>query len=119
MPVSGSPTMRRVPAEGRSSPAATLSNVDLPQPVGPTTETNSPSPIESVTSFTAVYAPCPPRAANVQVIPSRETAAVTLLVLCRRLLCEGIVESLREVHLARGHDRRLELFEDLVDVLRR
>ena len=31
-----------------------FSNVDLPQPVGPTTETNSPAPIFSVVLPTAV-----------------------------------------------------------------
>src|SRR5690348_9456712 len=67
--------MRIVPEEGRSNPAATLRSVDLPQPVGPTTETNSPSPIESVTSFTAVYARPPLRAAKVQVMSWKETAA--------------------------------------------
>src|SRR5690242_5117327 len=75
MPASGSPKMRIVPEEGRSNPAATLRSVDLPQPVGPTTETNSPSPIESVTSFTAVYARPPLRAAKVQVMFSKETAS--------------------------------------------
>jgi hypothetical protein len=42
-----------VPEDGASNPAATLSNVDLPQPVGPTTETNSPGATVSVASLTA------------------------------------------------------------------
>jgi hypothetical protein len=46
--------MRVTPEEGLSRPAATLRSVDLPQPVGPTTETNSPAAIERSTSFTAV-----------------------------------------------------------------
>ena len=41
-------TPRRVPVLGASRPAATLSSVLLPQPVGPTTETNSPAPTVSV-----------------------------------------------------------------------
>src|SRR2546421_201509 len=57
MPASGSPKTRTSPAVGRSNPAATLRSVDLPHPVGPTTETNSPSAIASETSFTAVYEP--------------------------------------------------------------
>src|SRR5215831_12519117 len=103
MPEIGSPRTRTVPDVGLSSPAATLSSVDLPQPVGPTTETNSPSPMESVTSFTAVYAP-PPLPANVQVTLSKWTAAVmpTSLVLRLRLLHERVVERLVQVDLARG-----------------
>ena len=54
MPASGSPKMRTLPADGASRPAATLSSVDLPQPVGPTTETNSPGATASVVSLTAV-----------------------------------------------------------------
>src|SRR5688572_22335827 len=77
MPVSGSPKTLSMPDEGRSSPATTFSSVDLPQPVGPTTETNSPAATASEVSFTAVYEPMPPRAANVQVILSNSTAAVT------------------------------------------
>ena len=54
MPASGSPNTSTVPLLGASRPAATLSSVLLPQPVGPTTETNSPAPTASVTSRTAV-----------------------------------------------------------------
>ena len=36
------PTTRTLPASGRSSPARTLRNVDLPQPDGPVRATNSP-----------------------------------------------------------------------------
>ncbi len=35
-PVSGSPSTRTLPLDGASSPAAMLSSVDLPQPLGPT-----------------------------------------------------------------------------------
>src|SRR5258708_3275681 len=55
MPASGVPKTVTAPAEGWSKPAATLSSVVLPHPVGPTTETNSPSPTRSVVSRTAVY----------------------------------------------------------------
>jgi hypothetical protein len=41
------------PDEGETRPAATLSNVDLPQPVGPTMATNSPSATESEARSTA------------------------------------------------------------------
>src|SRR5712692_10505290 len=55
MPASRVPWTVTAPAEGWSNPAATLSSVVLPHPVGPTTETNSPSPTSSVVSRTAVY----------------------------------------------------------------
>src|SRR5258708_34451895 len=55
MPASHVPKPVTAPAEGWSKPAATLSSVVLPHPVGPTTETNSPSPTSSVVSRTAVY----------------------------------------------------------------
>src|SRR5436190_12964198 len=74
MPASGSPKTRIVPDEGLSRPAATLRSVDLPHPVGPTTDTNSPSPTARSTSFTAVYDLSPPGEANVQVMSSKETA---------------------------------------------
>ena len=54
MPVSGAPKTRTLPVLGASRPAATLSSVLLPQPVGPTTARNSPAPTVSVTSLTAV-----------------------------------------------------------------
>ena len=38
---------------GPSSPAMILSNVDFPQPLGPTRQTNSPSAMRSVTSSSA------------------------------------------------------------------
>src|SRR2546422_9071428 len=55
MPASRVPKTVTAPAEGWSNPAATLSSVVLPHPVGPTTETNSPSATRSVVSRTAVY----------------------------------------------------------------
>jgi hypothetical protein len=38
-------------------PAATCSSVDLPHPLGPTIETNSPDSTLMVTSVTAVFNP--------------------------------------------------------------
>ena len=54
--LAGAATMLTVtsPVLGASSPAATFSSVLLPQPVGPTTETNSPAPTSRLTSRTAV-----------------------------------------------------------------
>ena len=54
MPASGCPKTLTLPADGCSRPAAMFSSVDLPQPVGPTTETNSPARMCSVVSATAV-----------------------------------------------------------------
>src|SRR5678815_882905 len=45
------------PASGDSRPAITRSSVVLPQPDGPRKQTNSPSPIASVTSFSAGTVP--------------------------------------------------------------
>src|SRR5882762_8488787 len=55
MPESRVPKTVTAPDEGWSNPAATLSSVVLPHPVGPTTETNSPSATRRVVSRTAVY----------------------------------------------------------------
>jgi hypothetical protein len=52
-PSSGRPNTSARPDDGLINPAATLSKVDLPQPVGPTMETNSPSETESVAGATA------------------------------------------------------------------
>ena len=41
--VTGSPSTRISPVDGGSRPAIIFSSVDLPQPDGPTTTTNSPS----------------------------------------------------------------------------
>ena len=49
------PKIFTVPQLGCKSPALIFKSVDLPQPVGPTTLTNSPSPIVRLTPFTAVY----------------------------------------------------------------
>src|SRR5262249_60809714 len=55
------------------SPAATLSNVDLPQPVGPTIATNSPAATANETPSTAGYVP-PAARRNVTLTCDSETA---------------------------------------------
>ena len=76
MPDSGWPNTCTWPALGSSSPAPTFSSVLLPQPVGPTTLTNSPGATASVTSSTAVYR-CErlSRLTKVHVTPRRSSAA--------------------------------------------
>jgi hypothetical protein len=66
---SRSPMMTR-PAVGVSSPAIILSVVVLPQPEGPSRQTNSPSPISRLRSETAVKSP------NFLVTPSNLTEAM-------------------------------------------
>src|SRR5215475_445766 len=80
MPASGAPCTRTSPDDGASRPAATLSSVDLPQPVGPTTETNSPSATRRVAFATAVYGGPPSRPANRQVMSSSASAGTPLIV---------------------------------------
>jgi hypothetical protein len=54
MPSSGVPNTDTVPLLGANRPAPTFKSVLLPQPVGPTTLTNSPGATTSDTSRTAV-----------------------------------------------------------------
>ena len=54
MPLTGAPMTRTSPALGLASPVTRLSVVDLPQPVGPTTATNSPRSTVMVKSRIAV-----------------------------------------------------------------
>src|SRR2546430_14870015 len=56
MPWTGSPITSTSPALGRSRPEMRPSVVDLPQPVGPTTATNSPGATAILMSRIAVYA---------------------------------------------------------------
>src|ERR1700730_15740074 len=53
------PRNRASPAEAGRVPARILSRVDLPQPDGPTTATNSPSPTEQEISSSADTVPGP------------------------------------------------------------
>jgi hypothetical protein len=41
-PVASAPSTSTCPASGRSNPAMMSNSVDLPHPLGPITETNSP-----------------------------------------------------------------------------
>ena len=56
-PVTSRPSMEMVPLLVSSSPAISLSSVDLPQPEGPTKTTNSPSSISRSSSGMIVVAP--------------------------------------------------------------
>src|SRR5579859_6497091 len=56
MPCTGSPITCTEPSLGRSRPEMRPRVVDLPQPVGPTTATNSPGATSMLISRIAVYA---------------------------------------------------------------
>src|SRR6202165_3125057 len=104
------------PADGCSSPTATLSSGDLPQPVGPTTDTNSPGATSSVVSLMAVYR-APSWETKVTVMSSSASAATTaalllLAVLGVRFLDELVGVRLGEIDafgLDRGVERRQRL----------
>src|ERR1700730_13482618 len=51
------PSMRTLPRSGRSKPATTFINVDLPQPEGPTMASVSPSLTEKLTPSTTLSIP--------------------------------------------------------------
>ena len=53
------PASRTRPEVGRSSPPASRSRVDLPEPLGPITATNSPAPTRSETSSSALTRSAP------------------------------------------------------------
>jgi hypothetical protein len=52
-PVIGSLPTNKLPDVGSSSPASMRSSVDLPQPLGPTSDTISPGAIDSVAPVSA------------------------------------------------------------------
>ena len=54
------PPTLMLPACGNCSPVTSFIKVDLPQPDGPTTAANSPSPIDKASLSTAGAPPCPP-----------------------------------------------------------
>ena len=56
-PCTGVPSSRTSPAVGSSSPATHLSSVVLPQPDGPTMQTNSPAATSNDRSPTASTSP--------------------------------------------------------------
>src|ERR1700755_796246 len=64
------------PDDGATNPAATLSKVDLPQPVGPTMATNSPSATASDARSTAGYEP-PSASRKLTVTCASATAGAT------------------------------------------
>src|SRR6185312_5888795 len=123
MPRSASPCTRTWPSGGASSPAATLSRVDLPQPEGPTRATKVPAAMASEMSLTTVCAP-PAGVAKRTLTPANSTAAAAagaaagrspdatrLLAdaqLGIRLLGEGVAVGLRQIDMRRRHlGRRL------------
>src|SRR5215468_2873993 len=57
MSMTSCPSISITPASGCSKPAIILSKVDLPHPLGPSRETNSPRPIFSDTLSTATTPP--------------------------------------------------------------
>src|SRR5215216_4826525 len=69
------PRSSTVPAVGSSSPDLHLSSVVLPQPDGPTTQTNSFSEIVKPTEAIAWVAPSP----SPYVLPSCETSSIVSL----------------------------------------
>ncbi len=73
--VTSAPWSTTLPVSGTSKPAIIRSVVVLPQPLGPSSEKNSPSPISSVMSSTAAASPkrlLTPRSA----IPTRPFSAI-------------------------------------------
>src|SRR3954469_6291708 len=74
MRVTGSPWTWTVPALAASRPETSDSVVDLPHPVGPTTETNSPAATSRSTSRIAVK-PAPSLVWNRFVAPRKEIEA--------------------------------------------
>src|SRR5437762_4638987 len=80
-----SPSTRTIPPVGRSRPATTLRSVDLPEPDGPITATNSPGRIPSVTPASAATVAWPD--AYVRSRPSASTArgAFTVVKSARRV----------------------------------
>src|SRR5437763_5296294 len=77
MPRSASPKISTRPAGGKSSPAAALSRVDLPQPDGPTMATNVPSAISKEISRATVWT-SPDGARKRTVTSSKATAGVLM-----------------------------------------
>ena len=55
--VTSRPPMVMLPACGCSKPASIINSVVLPDPDGPSSDTNSPAPMSSDTSSTATTAP--------------------------------------------------------------
>src|SRR5918992_4269215 len=79
-PVASSPSTSTRPASGRSSPAMTLNSVDLPQPLGPITETNSPGATSNSTPSSTGSGPgnalCSPSRTSLLSAPLKSGTAV-------------------------------------------
>src|SRR5579871_811411 len=86
-PAAGTET---VPAAGRSSPSSRSSSVDLPDPFGPSTATNSPFSMAMVASCQTG------RPARVAVTPRNSTARPLLLLSATALPAGRIVQGLDE-----------------------
>src|SRR6266576_848845 len=80
-----SPSTRTVPPVGRSRPATTLSNVDLPEPDGPITATNSPRRIPSVTPASAATVAWPDAYVRSRPTASTASGAFTVVKSARRV----------------------------------
>lgn len=106
-PRTGSPTTSTSPSEGSSNPLTSVNVVDLPQPVGPTTATNSPRPTVRSSPLTAVCRP-PDGVRNVLLAPRSSMAGlvsalmagdgrcglrhgISLLGTCRSFACNGLL----------------------------
>src|SRR5437867_8157161 len=104
------PPIRTEPASGSSRPATTRSSVDLPQPDGPSSTTNSPSRAVSERRSTAALPP--KRLVMPSIVNSKGSGAcasakrlrLALLHLFRRQLllcgCDGPGETERILHVA-------------------
>src|SRR4051812_27359014 len=77
MPRTGAPSTSTSPLEGGSRPDTSDSVVDLPQPVGPTTATNSPAATVNVRSRTAVWGRPPAPGNRLVAFRSAMTLTVT------------------------------------------
>ena len=74
VPVMSSPSSSTLPWSGVSRPDTTLNSVDLPQPEGPTNETNSPGWIASVVGARATLP------SNALVAPSMRNLGVPTVI---------------------------------------
>src|SRR3990172_12140719 len=118
-PVICAPSSSTVPPLGRERPAARLSSVLLPQPLGPMMATTSPAATASETSRIATSgAPFPARGGNSFVTPLNSRRQVLVIVVrdrvtgCASALCGKLLPQRLPVHLADG---RAGKFGDEID----
>jgi hypothetical protein len=76
----GFPSTRTAPVEGSIKPARMLKSVDLPQPEGPTIETNSPAlaSMSIPSSAWTSWLPAPPRPLKTLEMPSVWSLGVSI-----------------------------------------